>query len=127
MKKIAALIITLLVVIYSTSSPEKIIDIAIINSKQVILFKKNCKFESIYITTESGKDISQAIFSNIPGEGVYFKENTYVEFEKLLKFTPENNKIYELSSITECGKYPIYRKFLKFKINNGRIEVIAFN
>lgn len=126
MKKIAILM-AVLVVFYVITRPKKIIDMTIIDNKQVILFKKTCKFESIYLTTESGVDISQVMFSNAPGEGVYFKENTYIIFNKFLNVNLKDNKIYELSSITGCGEYPIYRRFLKFKKTSGGFETIAFN
>ncbi|WP_157724997.1 hypothetical protein [Vogesella sp. LIG4] len=126
-KTTIAIIVIALLIIYWQNYPTRVIDVTVINNKQVILFKKTCKFESIYLTTENGKDISEAIFSKIPGEGVIFRKNTYIKFEKLLNYNPEDNKTYELSSITECGEYPIYRKFLKFKKSGNEFEIIKFN
>ena len=126
MKKLVPLIIAAILA-YAILKDEKIIELTTINNNQVIFFKKSCQFESIYITTEEGLDVAQVIFSKTPGKGIYFKENTYIKLKDTLNFTARDGSTYELSAITNCGKYPTYRKFIKFRRNDSNFKVMESN
>lgn len=125
-KIIVALILASILIIYFW--PErKIFTIKNIKNEPSVLFEDTCNYNSFYIEDKDGNELSSIEYSNIPGEGKVYKINTYITINKLMRVKLEQNRIYTLSAITECAEYPIYRKYITFKISNKNIKITNRN
>ncbi|MTD33092.1 hypothetical protein [Paludibacterium denitrificans] len=114
MKKIIILIATFVLIIAAWNGRpiEKLATIEILHGRHVILFKKNCEYSAISLDNQNGESISELVFSEYPDSGPVFKENTYIDISKAMKYPLQRGHEYGLRLSTDClgnNQIPVYR------------------
>ncbi|MEN3031056.1 hypothetical protein [Chromobacterium amazonense] len=131
MKKVLLAILMILAVsaLYYVASEKKISKLTIYNDQPSLIFLKDCRYDAFYIENENGQMLASLIYSETPGHGPIFREDTFIPLEKLLNVKIKRNTIYNLSGNTEClSNRQIQRKYFKFKVgDDGKIDVLNEN
>ncbi len=119
--------VAILILAFLYSQTDKAIAKLFIHHGQIsIIFLKTCSYDAFYIENENNQILATSLYSETPGDGPTFKENTFIPLEKLLHIKIKSNTIYSLYANTEClPNRQIPRKHFKFKIrDNGEINIL---
>ncbi|MEN2426467.1 hypothetical protein [Chromobacterium vaccinii] len=122
---IALAVPAIMATLYATSE-NKIAKLIVNNGRPSLLFLKDCRYDAFYIENDNGKMLANLMYSEAPGYGPTFKQNTFIPLDKLLNIKIKKNTIYNLSGNTEClANRQIPRKNFKFLVkDDGQIDIL---
>ncbi|MEO2217734.1 hypothetical protein ABGV49_11770 [Chromobacterium vaccinii] len=121
-----ALVVLVIVGVFYVTSENKIAKLIVDDARPSLLFLKNCRYDAFYIESESGEVLASLMYSEAPGHGPIFKQNTFIALDALLNIKIKKNIIYNLSGNTEClSSRQVPRKHFKFMIkDDGQIDTL---
>jgi hypothetical protein len=91
---LAALVI---VAFFYVTSKRRLAKLMIDDGRPSLIFLKDCRYDAFYIENGSGQMLASLAYSETPGHGPIFRENTFIHLEKLLNVKIKRNTIYNLS------------------------------